>query len=90
MTRKGLKTKLEIFESSEIVPDPVTLIKTPTFDNLVKVVDTSYEVGADSNILSRTERFYFVDTEEVLTEYGQPKIKKYDSTASLQRRNQEA
>lgn len=83
---RGFKTKIEEYESDVVTIDPVTLIRTITYADLVKCTDVSYVIGSDDALLSRTETYSFVkevDNVDTLIPVGTPKVKGYTGVESL-------
>ena len=83
---RGFKTKIEQYESDLVTIDPVTLVRTITYSDLVKCTDVSYVIGSDDALLSRTETYSFVkevDNVDTLLPVGIPKVKGYTGVESL-------
>ena len=80
---KGFKTSVEIYETSTVSIDPNTLVKTISYNNLIKKINLTYEVGIDSALKSRSETFLFYRKDDSFDQVGNTKIQYYTSEESI-------
>lgn len=79
---KGFKISTEIYESDVVTITQPFLIRSIAYNNLIKKIDISYQIGSDNSLLSRTEQFCFYreNGDEVCVS---TKVKHYDAVTAI-------